>query len=198
MHPPTPCTLTGRLVVLEPLAVEHAADLYASFAEDRTIWRWLPIAPPSTAQDMRTGIELCLKRQAAGEVVAFAQVRAATGRAVGVTNYLNIAVKDAGIEVGGTWLGASAHRTGINREAKLLLLRHAFETVGAARVQLKTDARNERSQRAIAAIGAVREGILRKHMMCWDGFLRDSVMFSVIDSEWPAVKTALEARVARG
>lgn len=198
MKAPTPCTLSGRLVVLEPLSVSHAEDLFASFAEDPTIWRWLPIAPPSSQREMRVGIDAHLQRQATGEVVAFAQVSVATGRAAGVTNYLGITVADGGLEIGGTWLGKHAQRTGINREAKYLLLRHAFEALGALRVQLKTDARNEQSQRAIARLGAVREGVLRKHKLLWDGFVRDSVLFSVVDSEWPAVRSALEASVLGG
>ena len=184
--------------MLEPLSVAHARDLFASFAEDPTIWRWLPISPPASETEMRAGIDAHLKRQAAGEALAFAQVNIETGRAVGVTNYLDITAADGGLEVGGTWLGKRAQRTGINREAKYLLLRHAFEALGAFRVQLKTDARNEQSQRAIARLGAVREGVLRKHKLCWDGFIRDSVLFSVIDSEWPAVKSALEATVLTG
>jgi N-acetyltransferase len=193
MKTPIPCTLNGRLVVLEPLSVSHANDLFASFVEDPTIWRWLPIAPPSSKREMHERIHAHLQRQATGEVIAFAQVSVATGRAVGVTNYLGITVADGGLEIGGTWLGKRAQRTGINREAKYLLLGHAFEALGALRVQLKTDARNEQSQRAIARLGAVREGVLRKHMVLWDGFVRDSVLFSVIDAEWPAVKSALES-----
>jgi RimJ/RimL family protein N-acetyltransferase len=115
---------------------------------------------------------------------------------LGVTHFHDIALADGGLEIGGTWLGRGAQRTGINREAKYLLLRHAFEELGACRVQLKTDARNEPSQRAIAELGAVREGVLRKHRRCWDGFLRDTVMFSIVDSEWSHVKSALESRLA--
>jgi N-acetyltransferase len=195
---PSPCTLNGRLVALVPLADTHAADLFASLAEDPTIWRWLPMGPaPATLDDMRAALAAHLKLQEAGEYVAFAQVCMATGRAVGVTNYLSIAPQDSGIEIGGTWLGRAAQRTGINREAKYLLLRHAFEELAALRVQLKTDARNQQSQRAISALGAAREGVLRKHKRCWDGFLRDSVLFSVTDDEWPAVKARLEAFLAR-
>jgi RimJ/RimL family protein N-acetyltransferase len=187
--------LSGRLVRLEPLAVSHTADLFASFAEDRSIWQWLPLRPPESDEEMREGIKQHLAAQEAGLFVAFAQIDVGSGRAVGVTNYLGIAPHDGGLEVGGTWLGKKAQRTGINREAKYLLLRHAFEDLGAVRVQLKTDARNAQSQQAIERLGAVREGVLRKHMRLWDGFVRDTVMFSVIEPEWPTVKARLDVRV---
>jgi RimJ/RimL family protein N-acetyltransferase len=191
MNTPTPCTLSGRLVRLDPLAVSHTSDLFASYAEDRSIWRWLPFRPPSSEDEMREGIQQHLAAQDAGVFVAFAQVEVASGRAVGATNYLGIAPRDGGLEIGGTWLGKRAQRTGINREAKYLLLRHAFEDLGAVRVQLKTDGRNTQSQQAIERLGAVREGVLRKHMRLWDGFVRDTVMFSIIDIEWPTVKARL-------
>ena len=120
---------------------------------------------------------------------------APNGRVVGSTSYLNISRGDRGLEIGSTWLGRPWQRTGINTEAKYLLLRHAFEDLGAVRVQLKTDARNLQSQAAIERLGAVREGVLRKHMLVRDGHLRDSVMYSVTDDEWPAVKTRLEVLV---
>jgi RimJ/RimL family protein N-acetyltransferase len=191
MNTPKPCTLSGRLVRLDPLAVSHASDLFASFAEDRSIWRWLPFQPPESEGEMREGIQQHLAAQDAGLFVGFAQIDVTSGRAVGVTNYLGIAARDGGLEIGGTWLGKRAQRTGINREAKYLLLRHAFEDLGALRVQLKTDARNAQSQEAIQRLGAVREGVLRKHMRLWDGFVRDTVMFSILDTEWPTVKVEL-------
>ncbi len=197
MKTPLPCTLTGRLVVLEPLTLARSEELYASFAADPTIWRWLPTAAPTSEDTMRAAIALVLERQTSGSAIAFAQIDAATGRAIGVTNYLEINVPDGGLEVGGTWLGKRAQRTGINREAKYLLLRHAFEELDVSRVQIKTDARNEQSQRAIADLGAVREGVLRKHRRLWDGFLRDTVMFSIVAAEWPRVKADFERRATR-
>jgi RimJ/RimL family protein N-acetyltransferase len=195
---PVSCTLAGRLVRLEPLRLEHAADLFAGYDEDRSVFRWLPQPrPPETEAEMRTLVERHLALRDRGDEIAFAQVSAATGRAVGITKYLSIAIADSGLEVGGTWLAKAAQRTGVNREAKYLLLRHAFEELGAIRVQLKTDARNATSQRAIAALGAVREGVLRKHKLCWDGFVRDSVIFSITDGEWPSIKSSLEAQLAR-
>jgi RimJ/RimL family protein N-acetyltransferase len=195
MKTPSPCTLRGRLVELAPLSHGHASELFAALSEDPAIWQWLVDPPPASLDDLQEALAAHLRWQEAGGVVAFAQVHAQTGRAVGVTNYLAISVDDCSLEIGGTWLGRSSQRTGLNQEAKYLLLRHAFDELGASRVQLKTDARNEVSQRAIAGIGAVREGVLRKHMRCWDGFLRDTVMFSIIDAEWPAVRRQLEARL---
>jgi RimJ/RimL family protein N-acetyltransferase len=120
-----------------------------------------------------------------------------TGEAVGGTTYLDIAPADKRVEIGATWHGKAFWRTAINTECKFLLLRHAFETLGCNRVQLKTDLRNERSQAAIARLGAVREGVLRSQMVMPDGWVRDTVMFSIIKAEWPAVKEGLEAKMAR-
>jgi RimJ/RimL family protein N-acetyltransferase len=193
---PQPLTLTGRLVRLEPLTPEHASDLFAALGVDPSIWRWRTVTPPETLDGMRRQIAEALEAQAGSAVVAFAQVEAATARAVGGTTYMNISRKDRGLEIGNTWLGKPWQRTGINTEAKHLLLRHAFEGLGAVRVQLKTDRRNLQSQAAIERLGAVREGVLRKHMVLADGFLRDTVLYSIIDDEWPAVKARLEAMLA--
>ena len=189
---PQPILLPGRSVRLEPLRLSHAADLFAALAVDPSIWRWWRVPPPSTLPEMEALLAASLEEQAQGTVVAFAQIEPASGRAVGGTTYLNISRRDRGLEIGSTWLGKPWQRTGMNTEAKYLLLRHAFEELGAVRVQLKTDARNLQSQAAIARLGAVREGVLRKHMRVRGGFLRDSVMYSIIDTEWPAVKLRLE------
>ncbi|MEW5720283.1 MAG: GNAT family protein, partial [Chloroflexota bacterium] len=127
-----------------------------------------------------------------GTSVAFVIVRRSDERAVGMTAYLDIHAKDRWLEIGGTWLTPDAQRTAINAECKYLLLRHAFETLGCVRVQLKTDARNVRSQRAIERLGAVKEGVLRKHMLTRGGYQRDTVMYSIVDTEWRAVKARLE------
>ena len=193
---PKPITLSGKHVCLEPLTTDHAADLFAALSEDPGVWRWLPTAPPTSIPEMETAIRTPLAAQEQGNVIGFAQIEVAGGKAVGVTTYMNISRRDRGLEIGGTWLGKSWQRTGINTEAKYLLLRHAFEDLGAVRVQLKTDGRNRQSQAAIERLGAVREGVLRKHMMLWDGFIRDTVMYSVIEAEWPAVKARLEAKMA--
>jgi RimJ/RimL family protein N-acetyltransferase len=193
---PQPILLTGRLVRLEPLTPAHAPALFDALAADLSVWRWLTMPPPATAAEMEAMIADELAKQARGELVPFVQVEQATGRPVGHTTYMNISRRDRGLEVGGTWLGRPWQRSGINTEAKYLLLRHAFEELGAVRVQLKTDARNLQSQAAIERLGAVREGVLRRQMLSQHGFVRDSVMYSVIDSEWPAVKARLEALLA--
>lgn len=194
---PAPVTLTGRHVRLEPLGPAHAGDLLAAAAEPE-IWRYLPVAPPRTAAEMDGLIAAARADAAAGRSVPFAIVDLRTGRAVGSTRYLDLAPEHRRLEIGWTWLGASARRTPVNTEAKLLLLTHAFEVLGCNRVQLKTDARNERSQTAIARIGGVREGVWRRHMVMPDGHVRDTMMFSIIAGEWPAVKARLEARLGRG
>jgi RimJ/RimL family protein N-acetyltransferase len=194
---PKPILLTGRLARLEPLTREHAPGLFEALTADPSVWRWLTMPPPQTPEEMGALIADDLAMQARGELVPFAQVEQATGRPAGHTTYMNISRRDRGLEIGGTWLGRPWHRTGINTEAKYLLLRHAFEELGAVRVQLKTDARNLQSQAAIERLGAVREGLLRRHMLTQHGFVRDTVMFSVIDSEWPAVKARLEGLLAR-
>jgi N-acetyltransferase len=193
---PRPVTLAGRCVRLEPLTVAHAADLFAALAADPSIWRWWRVPPPDSREGLEALIAADLEAQARGAVVVFAQVEPATGRAVGGTSYLNISRPDRGLEIGSTWLGKAWQRTGINTESKYLLLRHAFEDLGAARVQLKTDLRNRQSQAAIERLGAVREGVLRKHMLVRDGHLRDTVMYSILDTEWPAVKARLEGMMA--
>ena len=121
-----------------------------------------------------------------------------TERAIGATRYLNIDPGNRNLEIGGTWYGLEHQGTGVNAEAKYLLLRHAFESLGCLRVQLKTDLRNIRSQRAIERLGAVKEGLLRKHMTQPGGYVRDSLIYSIIDDEWPAVKSGLEARLEQG
>jgi RimJ/RimL family protein N-acetyltransferase len=195
---PQPITLAGRYVRLEPLTLAHAADLFAALATDPGIWRWWRVPPPATREGLEALIAADLEAQARGAVIVFAQVEAATGRPVGSTSYLNISRPDRGLEIGSTWLGRPWQRTGINTESKYLLLRHAFEDLGAVRVQLKTDLRNLQSQAAIARLGAVREGLLRKHMLVRDGHIRDTVMFSIVDTEWPAVKARLEGLMAAG
>jgi RimJ/RimL family protein N-acetyltransferase len=190
---PKPVTLVGRSVRLEPLVQAHASDLLAALAHDPNIWRYMREDPPDTVAGMEAVIAARLAEQNAGTMVAFTQMDPLSGRAVGSTTYLNISRRDLGLEIGNTWLGKPWQRTAINTEAKYLLLRHAFEELGAVRVQLKTDGRNLQSQAAIARLGAVREGVLRKHSLVRNGFIRDSVMFSILDNEWPAVKARLEA-----
>ena len=184
-----PVTLTGTHVVLEPAAPRHHGDLLAAAQDDR-VWAWLPWARPRSEADLAAYLE--------GEraiALPFAQVEVASGRAVGITTYRDVDEEHRTLEIGGTWIGRPWWRTAINTEAKLLFVGHAFETLGANRVALKTDIRNERSQAAIARLGAKREGVLRHQYVRRDGSLRDSVMFSIVPEEWPAVRLHLRARL---
>ncbi len=191
-----PVTLTGTVVRLEPLGLEHAEDLFVAAQEPR-IWRYMPVNPSGSVEDIRSWIAAALRDRETGALLPFAIVARATDRAIGSTRYHNILPRDRGLEIGWTWLASQAQRTAVNTECKYLLLRHAFEQLQAVRVQLKTDGRNEISQRAIARLGAVREGVLRKHMLVQNGYIRDSVMYSILDSEWPEVKARLEGFLAR-
>jgi len=186
-----PVTLMGTAVRLEPLGLQHADDLFAA-AQDPDIWRYLPADPSAAPAALRAWITAALDAQTTGGELPFAIRDRATGRALGSTRYLNISARDRGLEIGWTWLARPARRTTVNTECKYLLLRHAFETLRAVRVQLKTDRRNTVSQAAIERLGAVREGILRKHMLVANGYIRDTVMYSVTDDEWPGVKVRLQ------
>jgi N-acetyltransferase len=193
---PRPLTLEGAHVRLEPLALAHAPALLEAIQADLSIWQWLTSEPPADLPAVQALIDSALEAQAAGKELPFAQVSRAEGRAVGSTRYLDIKRRDRGLEIGWTFLGRPWQRTAINTEAKYLLLRHAFESLGIARVQLKTDARNTQSQAAIARIGGVREGVLRRYQTTRGGGLRDTVMYSILADEWPAVKGRLEARLS--
>ncbi len=193
---PKPITLAGAHVRLEPLALKHADDLFA-VSRHSEIWELLIAAPIQTLDEMRAWIEKAEKQTAAGTNIWFAIVHRADNRAVGVTSYLNISHADRGLEIGGTWLSPEVWRTPINTECKYLLLRHAFETLVCIRVQLKTDERNVRSQRAIERLGAVKEGILRKYQVTYTGHQRNTVMYSILDSEWSAVKVRLEGMISK-
>jgi RimJ/RimL family protein N-acetyltransferase len=194
---PRPATIAGPHVRLEPLARRHAAELFEA-GRDESIWRYMPRPVPRAVGDVESMIDEALAEAGAGRQVPFAIIALQRGRAVGSTRYLDIRREHRGLEIGWTWLAAAAQRTAVNTECKYLLLRHAFEALGAIRVQLRTDLRNLRSQRAIERIGATREGVFRQERIMWDGYLRDSVFFSVLDGEWPAVKAKLEARLAAG
>ena len=189
-------TLEGKVARLEPLQPKHAPDLYA-VGQEAQIWRYMSANAGASLIAMERWIETAQLAQAAGHELPFVIVSRETGKIVGSTRYLNIMAKDRGLEIGWTWLTPAVQRTGINTECKYLLLRHAFETLGAIRVQLKTDSRNEQSQRAIERIGGVKEGVLRNHVVMPDGYLRHSVYYSVIDSEWPSVKARLEQMMQR-
>jgi RimJ/RimL family protein N-acetyltransferase len=186
-----PVVLTGRVVRLEPLSEAHVPDLAAA-GRDESIWRLTPYGNIETEEQMHAWVLDLLEGQRCGTDLPFAVISLESGRAIGATRYLEIRPHDRAVEIGGTWYGTAYQRTAVNTECKYLLLRHAFETLGCVRVQLKTDLRNVRSQRAIERIGAVNEGLLRNHMILPDGTLRHSVYYSIIDSEWPGVKAMLE------
>ena len=193
---PTPVVLYGDRVRLEPLDHRHADDLL-EHAQDDEIWRYMPVPRPATRTALEELIDKAWKAASEGLEIPFAIIDDKSDRAVGSTRYLDIHRPDRILEIGWTWLGTSAQRTPINTECKFLLLRHAFEDLGALRVQLKTDGRNTRSQQAIDRLGAVKEGVLRRNRLMWDGVRRDTVYYSILDDEWPAVKTRLEGFLAR-
>lgn len=190
-----PVSLEGAHARLEPLSLAHVDGLAAAGA-DAEIFRWMPVTPYSRA-DFERVVQDALDAQDGGSALPWAIIDRASGEVVGSTRLLNISPYDLRVEVGWTWLAPRAQRTPINTECKLLILRHCFETLGCARVELKTDFRNERSRRAIARIGAKEEGIFRQHMRVQHGVMRDTVYFSIIDDEWPAVRARLEAMLGR-
>src|SRR5947207_6009609 len=189
-------TLTGTVLTLEPLDERHAPDLFAAM-QDEEVCRYLAWPPPKTLDEtlalVRDARDLMARRQS----IVWAQVWNATGRAIGSTRLLDVRPADRQVEIGSTFLARDYWRGPANTESKLLFLTYCFETLGCVRVALKTDGRNVRSQEAIARLGAVREGVLRKHMNV-RGYQRDTVYFSILDNEWPAVKVRLQARLAPG
>jgi RimJ/RimL family protein N-acetyltransferase len=188
-----PVTLEARHVRLEPLIEAHLTGL-AEVGLDEELWRWIP-TPVRTREEMAAYIETAIGEQERGVSLPFAIIERATGRAIGSTRYGNIDRPHHRVEIGWTWVAREWQRTAMNTEAKYLLLRHAFETLGCMRVELKTDSLNERSRAAILRIGAREEGTFRNHMITASGRIRHTVYFSIIDSEWPAVKVHLEARL---
>src|SRR6202171_1080071 len=189
----TPVGLEGQHVRLEPLAEEHLAEL-ARVGLDEELWRWIPV-PVRTVEELTGYIETALEEQKRGVSLPFALIEKATGRAIGSTRYGNIDRTHHRVEIGWTWVAREGQRSAMNTEAKYLLLRHAFETLGCMRVELKTDSLNERSRAAILRIGAREEGIFRNHMITASGRIRHTVCYSIVDSEWPQVKSRLEARL---
>ena len=185
-----PVVLEGSHVRLEPLAKTHLAGL-AGVGLDEELWRWIPV-PVRTAEEMAGYVETALQEQERGVSLPFVLMEKATGRVIGSTRYGNIDRAHHRVEIGWTWVARNWQRSAVNTEAKYLLLRHAFETLGCMRVELKTDSLNDRSRAAILRVGAKEEGVFRNHMITASGRLRHTVYFSVIDSEWPAVKARLE------
>jgi N-acetyltransferase len=191
-----PVTLRGALVRLEPLRLAHAAALHAA-SSDRAIWADLAFAQPRSLAEMERHIATQLDEQQAGMRLPLAVISLSTGVAVGETGYHDFLPKDFGLELGTTWLGSSVQRTGVNTESKYLLLCHAFEAMGAIRVQFRARTSNVASQRAIERLGAVREGILRNNFIRPDGSYGDRIVYSMIASEWPAIKARLETMMRR-
>jgi RimJ/RimL family protein N-acetyltransferase len=180
---PRPITLEGPRVHLVPLALEHAEDLFETLGHP-AVFRYLPVKPPESADDMRGLIGDALDGAEQNGDVPFAIRHLEDNRVVGSTRYIDVHKADRGLEIGWTWVGLDYQRTPVNTECKFLLLKHAFDDLGAFRVQLKTDSRNEKSQASIQRIGAKREGTLRNHTKLWNGYLRHTVMFSITHKEW--------------
>src|SRR3981189_1006005 len=189
----SPVTLEGAHVRLEPLAKAHLAGL-AAVGLDEELWVWIPV-PGRTGGGIGGHIEAGFEEQERGVSLPFALIEKAARRVVGSTRYGNIDHAHHRVEIGWTWVARECQRTAVNTEAKYLLPRHAFETLGCIRVEIKTGSLNERSRTAILRIGAREEGIFRNHMTTASARVRHSVYFSVVDSEWPAVKARLESRL---
>lgn len=190
-----PITLTGELVTLQPLAHEHVGAL-ATAAADGRLWElWYTSVP--TPEGMAADVAAKLAQREAGSMLPFTVRRNDTGAVVGVTTYCNVDPDAPRLEIGHTWTAASAQRTGVNAESKLLLLGHAFEELGCIAVEFRTHWHNQQSRAAIARLGAKQDGVLRNHRRQPDGSLRDTVVFSVLDTEWAAVRAGLRSRLAR-
>lgn len=192
----SPITLQGKHVRLEPMTEAHIPGL-AEIGIGQGFWDFMVYGDIKTQADMRNWVLDILSRAEKGTDLPFVAIQLASRRVAGATRYLNILPKDRGLEIGGTWYGPDFQRTHVNTECKYLLLTHAFETLKCIRVQLKTDSRNERSQKAIERIGAKKEGILRNHMILPDGRFRDSVYYSILNTEWDQVKRNLELMMSR-
>jgi len=190
----SPIVLNGKLIRLEPLVEEHIEQL-AEVGIDERIWGLMLYGQMQNQEDLGEWVRELLRRQSRGTDLPFTVFLQRNGKAVGCTRFMDIRPEHRSVEIGGTWYGVEYQGSGINIEAKYLLLQHAFETLGCVRVQLKTDTRNLRSQRAIERIGAVREGVLRDHLILPDGYIRSSVIYSILAAEWPEVKMNLERRL---
>jgi RimJ/RimL family protein N-acetyltransferase len=186
--------LEGKVVRLEPLATLHERGLFEA-AGEASIWRWMPHDAGGSRETFHEWFEDALARSEAGVEAAFATLDARTGEPVGSTRFLALRPEHRGLEIGWTWLAPSRWGTGANVEAKLLMLKHAFERLGCLRVEFKTDSRNDRSRGALAALPARLEGVFRKHMLVRGGERRDSAYYSIVDEEWPEVKGNLRRRL---
>lgn len=192
-----PFTLEGTHVRLEPLRPEHASMLWEIAREHASdLFQWIPYKFESL-EDFRNFNETVLNEQERGLSVAFATYERGGNQIVGTTRYMNMDLANRKVEIGSTWIIPRWQRTAVNTEAKFLMLCHAFETWKCLRVELKTDSLNQRSRKAILRLGAKEEGILRNHMICWDGRQRDSVYFSILDKEWPEVNARLKQKLTQ-
>jgi N-acetyltransferase len=190
----TPVTLKGRWLTLEAIDERHAPGIFDAM-RDEEVCRYLAWEPPTSIDETLRLVREAKEAMARGQSIVYAQVWNATGRAIGSTRLLDVRPVDRQVEIGATFLAREFWRTPANTESKYLFLQHCFENLGCVRVALKTDGRNVRSREAIARLGAVREGTLRRHMNV-KGYQRDTVYFSILDDEWPAVKARLQARLA--
>lgn len=184
-----PVTLTGSAVSLIPLTLGHV-DALAQVGLEAPLWRWQP-SPIIDVDGMRAYVLAALADQERGLALPFAIVDQASGKIIGSTRYMDVALAHRRLEIGATWIAGAHQRTGANTDAKRLLLGHAFETLGVQKVVFKTEVQNDQSRAAIARLGAVEEGVFRKHLIAASGRSRDMVYFSILDTEWPAVKTTL-------
>jgi RimJ/RimL family protein N-acetyltransferase len=189
-----PIILEGEKVRMEPLSMAHHADLCEAGLHEQ-LWKLIPTLV-STPEDMKDYIQTALNEQEKGISLPFATVEKMSGKAIGSTRFGNIDASNKRVEIGWTWISPDWQRTVVNTEAKYLMLKHAFETWKCNRVELKTDALNDRSRNAILRLGAKQEGIFRQHVVTYSGRLRDSVYFSIINTEWPEVKAKLEEKLA--
>jgi RimJ/RimL family protein N-acetyltransferase len=193
----TPLTLEGSVVRLEPIRRDHAKLFWEAAKNDLdNIFQWIPYRMKSF-DDFERLIEKSFIEQERGDSVVFATVERESESVVGSTRFMNIDSGNRHVEIGSTWIAPAWQRTAINTEAKYLMLRQAFEVWQCFRVELKTDALNQRSRNAILRIGAKEEGTLRRHVITWTGRVRDSVYFSILDSEWPEVKKKLEGKLSK-
>jgi len=188
-----PVTLEGQHVRLEPLTIYHLAGL-CEVGLHPDLWRWNP-AVIKDSDGMRTYIQTALKWQSEGSALPFVIIERSLNKVVGSTRFANIDKTNKHVEIGWTWIAPQWQRTRVNTEMKYLLLRHAFDTLGCLRVELKTDVLNEKSRKAILRTGAKQEGIFRSHVVVWDGRIRDTVYFSIIAPEWLEVRRRFETEL---
>lgn len=187
--------LNGKIVRLEPLSVAHVREL-AVAGKDRSIWKYMLYGEPITEEGMEYWVKDILNRCDGGDEIPFVVIYKPSGKVIGSTRYMEMKPENKGLEIGGTWYAVEYQHTGVNTECKYLLLKYAFEVLGCIRVQFKTDLRNTQSQKAIERLGAQKEGVLRNHVITPDGVKRDSVYYSILDNEWPKVKSFLEEKLS--